>query len=326
MKKAIRKGDMLNKALREKIEAYKSVQPKQFPQQPKQPSSELIERYYEARRRMCLMKRRRERLMLIQDKLEERIKNANEILRREQDEQKKRAVSLLSPTVARLRNLQTQQHPKTEKKRVIEISMFEKQLEAIGALKDGEKPRQIGAINYDFEKNIADTDRKIKSVQDKNQMLFENIVKKVNTYLHGADQLSKEIDQRKKDMASFQRFAEAYYNSINEIERMKYTKLLQLMKNVTKNSQVDRFQKLYEHLCAERKMIDEQLSLRGTGDFNTNLLKSDIEFQSIYLGHLSAIAGKALSHISTIKEPIDPLEEMQANIVQMELQNSKMLS
>ncbi|OHS94001.1 hypothetical protein TRFO_11498 [Tritrichomonas foetus] len=307
-----------NEYLKNILSQQNQIENQDFPDVPEKPAPELIDCFFDIRRQLQLSIRKRDRLLQIREKLQERINNANTILQNEKLEQNKRALNMFSPTVARLLNQQISNQPRNQKSRVTEATMFGKQLEVISALKQGSKPRQIGHISFDFDLNNRQINQKIKKNLTKNEHLIENITNNINNYLKNTNKLDIEIDQRKKDMESFKKFAETYYKSTNEIEKLKYTKLLQMMKSVTKQVQNERFNTLYDHLMAEKEMVDKQLAIRGTGDFETNILKSDIEFQNLYLGHLAAVAGKALSHISTEKEPIDPLEAMQAEIIKME--------
>lgn len=307
-----------NSYLSQQLSNYTPVQPREFPDYPECPPRELIEQFYEARRQSLLAQKKKQSLLQIQNHLKERIANAEAILQKEKQESHYRAVVSLSPTAAELLKIKLPQAVRPSKTTIIESTIFEEQLDAIKALKEGISPRPYGEVKYDFDKELEQINEKIAKIKSKNNQLLLNITVSVNNFLQDSAALDNELAQREKDMLSFQKFAKTYYNSNNEIEKLKYTKLLNIIKTIRNNVQEKRFDELLAHLNAEKQMIDEQLSSFGAGDFETNSLKSEIEFQMLYLGHLTAIAGKALSNISTEKVPPDPVEEMQAEIMHMQ--------
>ena len=311
----------------EELSKFEGPEESDFPECPEHPPHELIEQYYESRRRYLLAGKNRDRLSQIQNQLSERIENAQSILEREQQEKNDRAIYALSPTVARLLGIQIPQNSSFMRNNNngsnIEYTMLKDQLDAIADLKSGTSPRQYGEVKYDFDGEIDLLDREIKQIKSQNDLLLQEITTNINNFLQDSTAIQNELTQREKDVSSFQNFAKVYYNSINEIEKLKYTKLLQVMKAKRNDAQNERFDELITHLNQEREIIDKQLSSLGTSDFETIKLKSEIEFQMLYLGHLTAIAGKALSRISTENPPPDPVEEMRAEIIHMQHKLSK---
>lgn len=320
MKSVIQCTRKRNEYLSQQISNYKKsiAQPLNFPKPPDHPPHELIEQYYETHRRLCLAQKNRDRLYHTQHHLSERIKSAHAILQREREEKYNRAVLAFSPTVARLKGIQNPQPSGNMKFSVIESTIFKEQLEAIEKLSNGVLPRQYGEIKYPFDNKMELLDKEIENTKLENEQLLQKITTNTNAFLKDSNAIQNELMQRQNDMTSFQNFAQKYYNSNNEIEKLKYTKLLQVMKTIRDDVQNKRIDELYSHLSSEKEMIDEQLSSFGADDYETNKLKSEIDFQMLYLGHLTAIAGKALSRISTEKEPADPVDEMKAEIYSMQ--------
>lgn len=315
MESVIRCNKRKNEYLSQLISSYSPAKPVEFPTLPQHPSNELIERYYETHRKLNLARRNLDRLYQTHRHLSVRITNAHEILQREKQEKHNRAILAFSPTVAKLKDIRPQTS-NISKPSVIESTMFKEQLEAIEKLKNGFTPRQYGEIKYDFDGEIKNLDREIERVQSENNDLLQKITTNINRFLQDSTAIKNELMQREKDMSSFKNFAQTYYNSNNEIEKLKYIILHQVMKSKRDEIQNKRIDELISHLSSEKQMIDEQLS--SFGDDETNKLKSEIEFQKLYLGHLTAIAGKALSKMSTEKEPADPVLEMKAEIMSME--------
>jgi hypothetical protein len=83
--------------------------------------------------------------------------------------------------------------------------------------------------------------------------------------------------------------------------------------------QHERSEAILRDLTAERQFLINELGARGGLDEEGMRMKKEIELQMIYLGHLTTVAGKALSRMSTQKEPIDPVENLQADIAEKEM-------
>lgn len=261
-------------------------------------SDNLISQLNEAQRRKMMIQKR-DRLLKIHDHLDKRIRKADQIIKQEKEQKRNKAIFELSPTVAELLQIPTPVQPINQKKQINESELFDEQILAIQQIQSGAVPRQVGQLHFDFEKELNHINKETEEWSQKQQKLISEVA----SYIKNTDLLDQEIKQRQADIEKYLQYVSCYSNSNHEIEKLQYEKQLE---------------QLYYSLSQEKQMIEHQNSFFGSSDLETIQLKDQVELQMLYLRHLQAIAGRALSNVSDLPGPSDPVEIMNAEILQME--------
>ena len=291
------------------------------------PTEDQINNYYLAQRRLDLAKNKNERLKLAKDKLRTRIKSVQALLMRQYQQKTTKSLSIFCPTAYQLLS-----HPEfsefptrsTFQSQEPESVVLEKQIRAIRALNDGEIPQPMGLIPFTIKLNekIASQESKLQRAQADVQRATQLLKRSLENFLRETPLKDFSIPKRQLS-ESWSKFHSAYTESGKFLTNYPIQAMEEFINNTEYNTMKDRIQKLSISLENERQLIQEQLRARGISDPEMIKLRDELQFKIIYLEHLTASAGKALSKISTQKEPIDPLIRMETEIIEMDIKKAQ---
>lgn len=281
------------------------------------PNSSDIERLAQSRKRCFIAKTKNQKLKLANKALDNRIKTANTKLQQQQEQYNNDAIAMLSPTAARYLGIkQNQSEQKVIQQRIVETTMLEKQLEAIMDLKNGAKPRAYLKNDIKLDPYINEAKNELNNINESNAVLSQHLKEVVKNYL-SKDNYHVSLSLQKRATESFNEFLQSYHRASNTINEKPLKSLLIKLKQKVQEEDENKYQAIIKSLDSERQMILKQLAFYGNDDEELSSLKEEIDFQLLYLSHLTAVAGKALSKMSTIQEPIDPIENIEADIAEM---------
>lgn len=288
-----------------------------------QPNSSDIERLVQAKREHFIAETKNRKLKMASATLEKRIETANAKLQEQQQRYTDEAVAALSPTAAKYLGIkQNQTEQKVIQQRIVETTMLEKQLEAIMDLKNGAKPRSFHQSDVNLEPFINEAKIELNNIDNENANLGNYLKQIIQNYL-SKDDYQATLSSQKRATDSFNEFLQSYHKASNTINEKPLKSLLRKLKYKVQNEDEEKYQAILESLTSEKQMILKQLAFYGNGDEEISSLKEEIDFQLLYLSHLTAVAGKALSKMSTIKEPIDPVENIEADIAEIKHRQNK---
>ncbi|KAH0786885.1 hypothetical protein GPJ56_009262 [Histomonas meleagridis] len=294
------------------FEEVKPLPPNQY----KTPDQNLVEQYFYARREYLLSEKKNQRLKNAHQTLSQRIEIAHSKLLEQQHKYQEESIQMLSPTVANILSIKPTQKSHVVPERIIEKTMLEKQLEAIIALQHGVKPQSPFKPIIDLDSRIRRVKEELHKSQATNQKLSAELSEAVKNYLSRSD-YHNSFSTQAIVSDSFGRFLDSYHKATNSIQEKPLKMLLKELNENVRQSDHQKYEALVNSLNSEKEMIAQQLANYGSGDESIASLKDEINFQLLYLSHLTAVAGKALSKLSTEKEPIDPVEKIEADIAEM---------
>lgn len=284
------------------------------------PNKEVLTAHIIAQRRNNLSKRKNERLHQANKKLVQRISKARTLLAEQKLRKSVKDLELLSPTAAEYHRKQIKQWkayspPGTAN---IETTALENQLKAVKDLQNGIKPNRLLPIRFNFDLAIEQAKSELDYLQEANKSRFNQLSKRIDQYMNDTRLLNQYSQQRVELTDHFTELVSKYHNVTYEIAQFPYKKALQIMQSTSHNNEKTRLNQMIGSLEEEKELLQGQLIYSGAGDEETVSLKTELEISLLYLSHLTAIAGKTLCRMSTNKEPLDPIENMEADIIEME--------
>jgi hypothetical protein len=280
------------------------------------PAPALLSEHSALARRFRLLESKRERLARAAELLDRRIDSATRLLAQQRHEAALRAVRSLSPTAAGLLHSPAAPPPPEP---LIELSLFQTQLDAIRALKSGAIPKPPGEISIDFPAELQRHQARLREQADETRRLIARVSEALARCFGDDNGIGVHEVARDRLAATFAKFTSAYHSAAYAADTLPHRRLIADLRARAAAERAQAAEDIRSDLEIERQFLMRELADRGAGDEDAALMRHEIEVELVYLRHLTAIAGTALAKMSAHPAPIDPVEVMQLDIAESEV-------
>jgi hypothetical protein len=294
-----------------KATSYAAVESRP-PIRPARPSADLLTRYFDTHQEILALREKYDNLLNADRLLDRRIESASRLLEKQTSDKAARAIRLLSPTAAA--HLDVPESRPSIARPFVELSMFENQLNAIAELKRGVVAKPSGKLSVNLDQEIERITARLRMSNRLCEQLTEDLAGAIKRLYAEAPR-----GGRREFRGAYSNFLNAYHRATFSIDRFSEEQLFEMRRTTAAARERERAFQVLSDLNEERELLLEQLAARGGNDEEMMELRGEVEFALLHLSHLTAVAGKGLARISTEKEPIDPIDSMQAEIAELEL-------
>jgi hypothetical protein len=249
--------------------------------------------------------------------LNRRITDAKNLLKEQRRVNELRSVNSLSRTAAQLLQV-TSTSVAASPTHVLELTMFQTQLEAIRALKSGAVPKPPGETSVDFPAEIAAKEEQLAQQNAETRALMARLSQSLTNFYSEENGVAAEASSRARLASAFSKFLSSYHSASYAIDALPHTKMLSELRRKVESERDAAFSHIREDLQIEKEFLLRELVARGGTDEEGAQMKREIEVELIHLRHLAAVAQTALARLSAQPPPLDPVESMQLDIVEKE--------